>query len=356
MNNHIRSTIFGYTSKGDTIHIFLLRNQQGMEVSLINYGATVASVNVPDKRGNLSDVVLGFEDMAGYESKHPYFGCVVGRYANRIANGIFNLDGKTYQLATNNGPNHLHGGIEGFNRKVWKIESTFQDETGLGVIFSCVSEDGEEGFPGKLMAKVTYILTPNNELDIAYEATTDKKTIINLTNHLYFNLKDGGKTDIQDHRISINADYYTPVDSTSIPTGEIAPVDGTPFDLRQETVIGKNIDAQHQQISYGSGYDHNFIINPAGSALAFTAKVLEPETGRVMEVFTTEPGVQFYTANFLDGSITGKGISYQKRSGFCLETQHYPDSPNKPHFPSVVLNPGEVFQSITRYAFSTILT
>ena len=354
MNNTIHTAVFGTTSKGNVVDRILLVNEHGMEVSLINFGATIVSIKVPDNQGNFSDVVLGFEDIKDYESEHPFFGCIVGRYANRIAKGKFSLNGETYNLAINNGPNHIHGGPKGFSRKVWNIEKTFQNDSGQGVVFSYVSEDGEEGYPGELLVKVTYTLTPDNELDIHYEAKTNKTTIINLTNHVYVNLKDGGKTNIQNHRLKLNADYYTPVDNTSIPTGEILPVEGTPLDFREERMIGERIEDNHQQIIYGGGYDHNFIVNHTTPGLTFAAQVREPESGRVMKVYTTEPGIQFYTSNFLDGSFRGKGIAFKKRSAFCLETQHYPDSPNKPNFPSVLLNPGETFRSTTRYAFSTL--
>lgn len=338
---------FGRMPDGTPVEAFTLRNGNGVEVTAINYGAIITSVRVPDRAGTFGDVVLGFDTLDGYLKGHPYFGTVVGRYGNRIANGQFTLDGRTYKLATNNAPNHLHGGTRGFDKFVWQAEPL---SGRLGVAFSRTSPDGEEGYPGTLKARVVYTLTDRNELRVEYHATTDKATPINLTQHSYFNLAGAGT--ILGHELLINADRYTPVDATLIPTGELASVEGTPFDFRTPTAIGKRIDAAHEQIRNGRGYDHNFVLNRTGEGLQLAARVVEPKTGRMLEVRTTEPGVQFYTGNFLDGTITGKGGRvYEHRTGFCLETQHYPDSPNKPQFPSTILRPGQEHRSETVFAF-----
>ena len=340
---------FGKTPAGEEVSIYTLTNTNGIEARIINYGGIVVSLKVPDRDGNLADVVLGFEDLDGYLGEHPYFGALVGRYGNRIAKGSFSIDGETHSLAINNGPNALHGGLKGFDKVVWG--ATPGDKT-LALTYTSV--DGEEGYPGTLSVEVVYTLTDDNALEIAYEATTDKPTILNLTNHSYFNLKDAGATPINDHEVTLNADSFTPVDDTLIPTGEIASVEGTPFDFRQPHSIGERIDADDTQIRYGGGYDHNFVLNRTGGGLSLAARVHEPTTGRVMEVLTTEPGVQFYTSNFLDGTLTGKGgITYQRRSALCLETQHYPDSPNQESFPSTVLRPGETYKTTTVFRFST---
>jgi aldose 1-epimerase len=302
---------------------------------------------VPDRSGQLADVVLGFDALDGYLKTHPYFGAVVGRYGNRIGKGQFTLDGRTYKLAINNPPNHLHGGIKGFDKFVWTAEPL---SGRVGVAFSRTSPDGEEGYPGSLEARIVYTLTDRNELAVEYQATTDKATPINLTQHSYFNLAAAG--DILGHQMTINADRYTPVDATLIPTGDLAAVDGTPFDFRKPTAIGARIDVAHEQIKNGGGYDHNFVLNRTGSGLALAARVVETRTGRTLEVRTTEPGLQFYTGNFLDGTLTGKGGQvYRHRTGFCLETQHFPDSPNKPQFPSAILRPGQEYRSQTVFAF-----
>jgi aldose 1-epimerase len=300
----------------------------------------------------MGDIVLGFDALDGYFSNSPYLGVVVGRYANRIANGRFSLDGATYTLATNNAPNHLHGGVRGFDKVLWTSEPYRGPHPTVRLRYR--SDDGEEGYPGNLDVAVEYTLTEGNDLEIRYEATTDKATVVNLSNHSYFNLAGSG--DILAHRIQIHADRYTPVSSTLIPTGELAPVAGTPFDFRQVETIGARIDADHEQIRFGGGYDHNFVLNTAGTLaqLAPAARVVDPASGRTLEVRTSEPGVQFYTGNFLDGTVTGKGgVAYARRSGFCLETQHFPDSPNQPSFPSTVLRPGERFQSATVFTFGT---
>jgi aldose 1-epimerase len=338
---------FGKMPDGTLVESFTLRNANGVEVKAISYGAIITSVRVPDGAGRFGDVVLGFDALDGYLKPHPYFGTVVGRYGNRIAKGAFTLDGRTYKLAINNPPNHLHGGNKGFDKFAWTPEPL---SGRLGVAFSRVSPDGEEGYPGTLNARVVYALTDRNELEIEYHAATDKATPINLTQHTYFNLAGAG--DILGHEMMINADRYTPVDATLIPTGELASVAGTPFDFRKPTRIGARIDAAHEQIKHGGGYDHNFVLNRAGGGPELAARVLEPTTGRTLEVRTTEPGVQFYTGNFLDGTQTGKGGQvYKHRTGFCLETQHFPDSPNKPEFPSTILRPGEEYRSRTVFVF-----
>jgi len=331
--------------------LYTLKNSHGMEVQAMTYGGIITSIRVPDRKGQISDVVLGHESLDGYIPNPPYFGAIVGRYANRIANGTFTLDGKTYTLAKNDGPNTLHGGTtRTFDKVVWDAEP-LKDK--IGVVFTYLSKDGEEGFPGNLKVTVSYMLTEDNELVINYEATTDKATPINVSQHSYFNLKGEGNGDILDHEIMINADRFTPVDKTLIPTGELRPVKGTPFDFTTATRIGSRIDDNYDQLQLGHGYDHNFVINRKGDGLVLAAKVYEPTTGRVLEVTTTQPGVQFYTGNFLDGSVTGKqGHVYKRRYGFCLETQHFPDSPNHPAFPTTILRPDERFHQQTVFKFS----
>lgn len=339
---------FDATIDGKKVKLFTLKNGKGMEVQLTNYGASIVALKVPDKQAAVEDIVLGYDSIQGYINGKSYFGCVAGRYANRIAQAKFSLDGKTHSLAANNGVNSLHGGVKGFDKQVW---DAVQD--GNSVTFTYVSADGEEGYPGKLTVTLTYRLDSNeNRLQLQYGATTDKATVLNLANHSYFNLEGQGKGTILDHEITLNAPSFTPVDSTLIPTGVLQPVAGTPFDFTKPTKIGARInDTAHIQIRYGLGYDHNFVLAPADGALRWAAKVAAPISGRTMEVLTTEPGVQFYTGNFLNGSEKGKGSVYGHRSGFCLETQHFPDSPNQPAFPSTVLKPGETFQSTTVFAF-----
>jgi len=346
------SASFGQLPAGTPVPLYTLTNANGMEVRTIPYGAIIVSVRVPDRSGRFDDVVLGFDQMDGYAGMHPYFGAVVGRYANRIANGRFTLDGQTYALATNNGPNALHGGVKGFDKKVWNAE-LFEREGAVGVIYTLTSPDGDEQYPGTLKATVTYALNNGNELSVEYDATTDRATPINLTQHSYFNLAGEGRGDILGHRLTIEADRFTPVDATLIPTGDLAPVDGTPFDFRRATAIGARIEFDHEQLKNGKGYDHNWVLNRDGDGLAHAARLEEPASGRTLDVSTTEPGIQFYTGNFLDGSIKGKsGHVYARRSGLCLETQHFPDSPNHPGFPSTILRPGERFRSKTVFAFS----
>jgi aldose 1-epimerase len=342
---------FGNLPDGSRVEAFTLTNANGVELRAVSYGAIIVSLRVPDRAGRMDDVVLGYDSLEGYLRVSPYFGAIVGRYGNRIAGGRFALDGKTYRLATNNGPNHLHGGIRGFDKVVWRAEP-FQHDSGVGVVFSHVSPDGDEGYPGTLAARVTYTLTDRDELIVDYHATTDQPTPVNLTQHAYFNLAGDGRGDILDHELWINADSLTPVDSTLIPTGVIAPVDGTPFDFRTPTAIGARIGADDQQVRFGGGYDHNFVLRDEDAGLNHAARVVEPSTGRTLDLFTTEPGVQFYSGNFLDGSITGKGGHvYHHRYGFCLETQHFPDSPNRPQFSSTILRPGQEYRSRTVFVF-----
>jgi aldose 1-epimerase len=345
----VQSQPFGSVD-GRAITLYTLTNAHGMEVRAMNYGGIIVSIRVPDRNGQFADVVLGHETLDGYRPNPPFFGAIVGRYANRIADGTFKLDGETYTLPKNDGPNTLHGGDKGFDKQVWDAEPL---KGRAGVAFSYFSRNGDEGFPGNLRVKVTYTLTNANALEIDYEATTDKATPINLSNHSYFNLKGEGNGDILDHEIMINADRFTPVDKNLIPTGELRPVKGTPFDFTKPTKIGARIDDNYEQLVLGHGYDHNFVINRQGGGLVLAARVYEPTTGRTLEVSTTQPGVQFYTGNFLDGTITGKqGHVYKRRYGFCLETQHFPDSPNHPSFPNTILRPDETFHQKTVFKFS----
>lgn len=356
-NMQIKKDSFGKTAEGEAVDIYTLTNSKGMEARIMTRGGIVTSLKVPDRNGKIDDVALGYDTIDGYLKTNPFFGALVGRYANRIAKGRFTLNGTEYKLPINNGENALHGGLRGFDKRVWQA-SEVRDGAGVGLKLTYTSKDGEEGYPGNLTATVTYTLTDANELKINYEATTDKDTIVNLTNHSYFNLAGAASAGtILDHQMTLNADRFTPIDVGLIPTGELAPVKGTPFDFTQPTAIGARInDQSNQQIVYGKGYDHNFVLNKpaAGGTMSLAATVYEPMSGRVMEVMTTQPGVQFYTGNFLDGSLTGKGGKvYAQRTGFCLETQHFPDSPNKSQFPSVVLKPGQKFQEATTFKFST---
>ena len=344
--NNIPKQSFGTTKDGQAVDLYTMTNPSGTSVGISTYGGTVQSLTVKSRTGMLSDVVLGFDSLLDYESEHPYFGALIGRYGNRIAKGKFSLNGKDYNLATNNGANHLHGGVKGFSRQVWQSKEVGENALEL----TYVSKDGEEGYPGKLTAVVRYTLTPANELRIDYTATTDADTVINLTNHSYFNL--AGSADNLTHQLEIYADRFTPVDAGLIPTGELRPVAGTPFDFTTPHAIGERIDAKDEQIKLGGGYDHNFVFTKHDGRLNLVAKVTEATSGRVMEVLTTEPAVQFYTGNFLDGSLRGKGArSYGRRAAFCLETQHFPDSPNQPKFPSTVLKAGEIRKSTTVYRF-----
>jgi aldose 1-epimerase len=338
---------FGKTGDGTAVEIYTLTNAKGMKAKITTYGAILTELWVPDRSGKLGDVVTGFPTLEGYLKGHPYFGATVGRVANRIAKGKFTLGGKEYTLAVNNGPNHLHGGKVGFDKKVWKATPK-RTTDGPAVEFTYTSPDSEEGYPGTLKTTVTYTLTNKNVLRIDYRATTDKPTPVNLTNHAYFNL--AGKGDILNHQLTLFANRYTPADDTLIPTGKIAAVKGTPLDFTSAKTIGSRIEKVGKN---PTGYDHNFVRNN-NTTFGITARVYEPTTGRVMTMYTSEPGVQFYTGNFLDGTLTGKGSEvYKKHAAFCLEAQHYPDSVNKPNFPSVILRPGKVYRQRTEYAFST---
>jgi len=341
---------FGTLPGGTAVEVFTLTNGHGVEVRAMTYGATIISVRVPDRAGRMDDVVLGFDNLDDYLTKGRYFGTIVGRYGNRIGNGRFTLDGSTIQLTANNGVNHLHGGAKGFDKVVWKAEP-FERDGSSGVTFTYVSADGEEGYPGTVNAAVSYTLTTRNELVLEYVATTDKATAINLTNHSYFNLAGRGRGDILRHQLTLQAGRFTPTDAGQIPTGEIAPVAGTPFDFRRAMAIGARIDADHEQIRHGHGYDHNFVIDgfdgPKGPVLHSAAHVVDPGSGRTLDVTTTEPGVQFYAGNNLDSTRNGFG----RRTGFCLETQHFPDSPNHSNFPSTILRPGDTYRSKTVYSF-----
>lgn len=350
---NLKPESFGKTKDGKTATLYTLRNANGVEAKITNYGGIVVSLKVPDRTGKLDDVVLGYDNLAGYIKETPYFGCLVGRYGNRIAKGKFTLDGQTYCLATNNGPNALHGGITGFDKVLWEAE-TYETEDGPALQLRYTSKDGEEGYPGTLHITAIYTLTDDNALRLEYTATTDKPTIVNLTHHSYFNLAGQGNGDILGHEMMINGDKITPVDATLIPTGELRPVTGTPFDFTKPHTIGERVNQPDEQLKFGGGYDHNWVLNKAfEKELSLAARVTEPTSGRVMEVLTSEPGVQFYCGNFLDGTITGKaGKVYKHRYGFCLEPQHYPDSPNKPQFPSTVLRPGETYLNTIIYKFS----
>lgn len=348
---NMKTEPFG-SAGGQPVKLYTLTNRHGMEAKITNYGATVVSLVVPDREGRMEDVLLGYDTLEGYLQSTFYVGPVVGRYANRIAKGRFKLNGKEYKLAANNGENHLHGGINGFDKVVWKAR-TLRTRDGDAVELSYLSPDGEEGYPGNLLVRVVYTLTNRNELRIDYSATTDKDTIVNLTNHAYFNLAGHGNGQILNHSLMINADRFTPSDEKAIPTGELRSVAGTPFDFRRATVIGARIEQNDEQLKFGRGYDHTFVINGWAGTLRQAARASEPTTGRVMEVWTTEPGMQFYTGNYLESAMRGKGgKAYGERYGFCLETQHFPDSPNKPRFPSTVLRKGARFASTTVYKFS----
>lgn len=343
---------FGQLPSGESIQKYTMTNANGMVVSVINYGGVITNLEVPDKDGKIADVVLGFNSLEGYLTPPPYFGAIIGRYGNRIANGKFSLDGTEYTLAQNDGQNHLHGGNKGFDKVVWKITKVTNPES-VALQLDYLSKDMEEGYPGNLKTTVTYTLTDDNTLKVNYKANTDKKTVVNLTQHTYFNLSGDFSKDILDQKISINADTFLPVDATLIPTGEFKEVEGTPFDFTQAKTIGKEINQDTEQLKRGLGYDHCWVLNSDSDGLSLAATAYDPGSGRFLEVFTTEPGIQFYSGNFLDGTLKSKsGGTYAKRSGFCLETQHYPDSPNQEDFPSVVLNPDETYTSETTFKFS----
>lgn len=345
---NIKTESFGQTPDGQAVDLVTMTNPDGIEMRVITFGGIIVSMKTPDRDGKLGDIVLGFDKLDGYTKEHPYFGAIIGRYGNRIGAGKFTLDGVEYELAVNNGPNHLHGGIKGFDKVVWKIDQTKAEGDEAILKLSYLSKDGEEGYPGNLKCVVTYTLTADNQLKMHYEATTDKATVLNLTNHSYWNLAGQGTGDILGHELMLNADRFTPVDEGLIPTGELRSVEGTPMDFTEPKTIGSRI----KQVDIG-GYDHNFVLNGKTGVMKLCAKVYEPKSGRTMEIHTTEPGVQFYTGNFLDGTLTGKGGKiYQKHYAFCLETQHFPDSPNKPDFPSVVLRPGEKYDIATVHKFA----
>ncbi|MGQ7261857.1 aldose epimerase family protein [Vreelandella sp. V005] len=357
----MQPAVFGHLPDGRQVDVYQFTNANGIELRVINYGGIIVSLKTPNLEGEFDDIVLGFDSLDSYLSEayrnaNPYFGAIIGRYGNRIAGGQFSLNGETYSLATNDGSNHLHGGNQGFDKVLWQAEP-FENEAGSGLVLRYTSEDGEEGYPGRLETEVTYTLTDNDELRVDYRAVTDKATPVNLTQHSYFNLKGEGSDTILDHRLMINASELTPVNDTLIPTGEIRSVEGTPFDFTEATPIGERIEQDNEQLAVGGGYDHNFVLdrdNAASDELVLAAKVWEPQSGRLVEVSTTEPGIQFYSGNFLDGSLTGKqGQAYEQRSGFALETQHYPDSPNQDAFPSTILEPGETYRSRTVYRFAT---
>ncbi|HUB32049.1 MAG TPA: aldose epimerase family protein [Bryobacteraceae bacterium] len=343
---NVQKAAFGRLPDGAAVDLYTLSNSNGMRVGILNYGGIVVSLTAPDRAGHYADVVLGMDNLEGYLHGVPYFGALIGRYGNRIGHARFTLDGKTYTLPKNDGDNTLHGGIHGFDKHIWNAH-----ETGDGLELAYVSRDGEEGFPGNLTARVVYTLTPQNELRIDYSATTDKDTVVNLTNHSYFDLAGAGEGDVLGYQVTILADRFTPIDKGLIPTGELRPVRGTPFDFTHSTAIGARIGQNDEQLHFGRGYDHNFVLN--GSGMRKAAEVYEPKSGRVLEVLTDQPGLQFYTANFLDGTIHGKGgKAYPFRGAFCMETQHFPDSPNQPAFPSTELKPGQTYHTVTVFRFS----
>ena len=349
-NPGLQTSDFGTDPDGRSVHLYTLRNAQGTEVAITDHGATVVSLKVPDRSGQFADVVLGFDDLGGYLGSDTYFGATIGRYANRIAHGRFILDGVEYQLPKNNGDNSLHGGLKGFDKVLWAATAVSSEQPSLELTY--LSKDGEQGYPGNLSVHLRFTLTSNDELRIEYAARTEKDTIINLTNHSYFNLSGAGSGDILGHLLEIAADRYTPINSQLIPTGQLQEVENSPFDFRKPTAVGSRIDSDNEQLKLAGGYDHNFVLN-GGGAVPFAARVSEPVSGRVLEVFTSQVGMQFYSGNFLNGTVHGKqGIAYHRRSGLCLETQHFPDSPNHPNFPSTVLNAGEAFESTTVYRFS----
>lgn len=343
---------FGVTTDGIPVEIYTLRNDNGMEARIMTYGGIIQSLKVPDKNGQLGDVVLGYDTLDGYLTNSPYFGALIGRYGNRIAKGHFTLDGQEYTLATNNVPNSLHGGNKGFDKVVWTVAKADVGRKGPELKLTYLSKDGEEGYPGNLNVTATYtLLSKKNVLRLSFRATTDKDTVVNLTAHSYFNL--AGQGDVLNHVVYLDADKYTPVDSTLIPDGELAPVAGTPFDFRTPTSIGARISDDNEQLKFAGGYDHNWVMNHPMGKLALDARVTDPENGRVFEIWSTEPGLQFYSGNFLDGTITGKnGVVYPHRGAFVMEPQHFPDSPNHPDFPTTELKPGEVYHNVIVYKFS----
>jgi aldose 1-epimerase len=350
----IKKSVFGTLEDGTHIDAYTLINTKGMEVKIISYGGRIVSLSVPDKNGSFENVTFGFDNIQDYVNENPFFGALVGRYGNRIAKGKFSIDGNQYTLVTNNGENHLHGGTVGFDKIVWDVEP-IESEDNAQLELHYVSKDGEEGYPGKLEVTVMYTLNNDNELSVEYKAETDKPTVVNLTQHAYFNLSGDFSKDVLQQEVVLHADRFLPVDAGLIPTGELRNVSGTPFDFTQAKAIGKDINQENNQLKLGGGYDHCWVLNGEKGTLRKSATAYDPTSGRFLEVFTTEPGIQFYTGNFLDGSlpIPGNERGYGKRSGFCLETQHYPDSPNQPEFPSTRLNPGETYETTTKFKFST---
>ena len=347
---------FGRTPEGQSVYLYTLTNRQGMQASIMTYGGIMMTLKVPDRNGYLEDIVLGYPTLEQYlqTGNKPYFGAVIGRYANRIANGRFMLDGVTYQLSVNEGPNTLHGGIRGFDKRVWDAEVICRDGAAR-LILSYLSKDGEEGFPGNVAVKMAYTLTDDNGLSMDYEAVTDKKTVLNLTQHNYYNLAGAGNGDILGHILMMNADWFTPINSEFIPTGEVRSVTDTPLDFRNPMTVGSRIHSEYPQLRYDNGYDFNYVLNRTGRPMDLAARVYEPGSGRLMDVYTTQPGVQFYSGNKLSGSEIGKGgKAYPKYGGLCLETQHFPDSPNHLHFPSTELNPGQIYRESTLYKFSSV--
>ena len=346
---------FGVLPSGEEISLYTFRNSNGVEASITNFGGRLVTLTAPDRAGHFDDIVLGFGDLAGYLEKNPYFGALVGRYANRIAEAKFTLDGHTYHLASNNAPNSLHGGGVGFDKVAWEAHGAMAEQN-PALELTYVSRDGEEGYPGTLRVRVLYTLTDSNELRIDYQATTDKKTVLNLTNHSYFDLSGQGNANVPDHVVTIYADRFTPVNEHLIPTGELQSVAGTPFDFRTPHRVGDRIDQKNDQLKLAIGYDHNFVLNRAvAEDLVPAARAEHPGSGRVLEVSTTQPGIQFYSGNHLDGTVKGKNdVAYGFRSGFCLETQHFPDSPNQPEFPSTELNPGQTYRSTTVFKLSVV--
>ena len=350
---NVNKEFFGKTTDGDNVDQYTLKNSKGMEVSIISYGGIITSWKAKDRDGNYRDIVLGFTNLSDYETSSPYFGAMIGRYGNRIKEGKFSLDGVEYNLAVNNGENHLHGGLKGFDKVIWDVEEEVNDKS-ASLILRYTSSDMEEGYPGNLDVKVTYTLTNDDELRVRYEAETDKKTVVNLTQHSYFNLSAGLSRDILAHEITIDADSYLPVDQTLIPTGVLSGVGGTPFDFRASKRVGDDINEEDIQLTFGNGYDHCWVLNKQDEGIRIVASAYDPVSGRLLEVSSDQPGIQFYSGNFLDGTLESKdGAKYEFRSGFCLETQHYPDSPNQESFPTVILNPGEKYDTKTIFKFST---
>lgn len=352
-NSRISSALFGELSGGQKITAYTLENKSGSSIKILDLGGIIVSLNVPDRDGKLDDIVLGLDDPDQYISESPYFGAIVGRYANRIAGGKFSLEGTEYSLAVNNGPNALHGGLLGFDKKIWKVEP-FEGADHAGLSLTMVSEDGEEGYPGALSVNVIYKFDDDNDFTVHYKATTDKTTVINISQHSYFNLNGHNSGSILDHEVFLNAGNYTPVDDSLIPTGEIAPVENTPMDFRQAKEIGSHINLDDEQLAFGGGYDHNWVLERQNSeGMELAATVFEPNSGRFLEVMTDQPGIQFYSGNFLDGTVSGKaGYNYQFRAGLCLEPQHFPNSPNQANFPATVLKPGQVYDTKTIFKFS----